>query len=49
VARVSHHPRPFHRTAEVSQHNPSFHYHGNAETYMLAGEAMGRAMVALQK
>jgi len=41
--------RPFYRPAEVSPRNESFHYHGNAETYMLVGEAMGRAMVELQK
>ena len=41
--------RPFYRKPEVSPRNQSFHYHGNAETYMLVGEAMGKAMVELQK
>jgi hypothetical protein len=41
--------RPFYRPPEVSPRNQSFHYHGNAETYMLVGEAMGKAMVDLQK
>lgn len=37
--------RPFYRAPEVSPRNQSFHYHGNAETYMLVGEAMGKAML----
>ena len=41
--------RPFYRPAEVSPRNQSFHYHGNAETYMLVGEGMGKAMLKLQK
>jgi len=41
--------REFYRPAEVSPRNQSFHYHGNAETYMLVGEAMGKAMVELLK
>lgn len=41
--------RPFYRKPEVSPRNQSFHYHGNAETYMLVGEAMGKAMVEMQK
>ena len=41
--------RPFYRAPEISPRNQSFHYHGNAETYMLVGEAMGKAMVELQK
>jgi alpha-galactosidase len=41
--------RPFYRAPEVSPRNQSFHYHGNAETYMLVGEAMGKAMVELHK
>lgn len=41
--------RPFYRPPEISPRNQSFHYHGNAETYMLVGEAMGQAMVQLQK
>jgi len=39
--------RSFYRAPEVSPRNQSFHYHGNAETYMLVGEAMGKAMVEL--
>jgi alpha-galactosidase len=41
--------RPFYRAPEVSPRNQSFHYHGNAETYMLVGEAMGKAMIELKK
>jgi len=41
--------RPFYRPPEVSPRNQSFHYHGNAETYMLVGEATGNAMVELMK
>ena len=41
--------RPFYRPPEVSPRNQGFHYHGNAETYMLVGEGMGKAMVELQK
>jgi alpha-galactosidase len=39
--------RGFYRPADASPRNQSFHYHGNAETYMLVGEAMGKAMVEL--
>jgi alpha-galactosidase len=41
--------RSFYRKPEVSPRNQSFHYHGNAETYMLVGESMGKAMVEMQK
>jgi alpha-galactosidase len=41
--------RPFYRAPEVSPRNQSFHYHGNAETYMLVGESMGKAMLEMQK
>lgn len=41
--------REFYRAPEASPRNQSFHYHGNAETYMLVGEAMGKAMVELLK
>ena len=41
--------RPFYRAPEVSPRNQSFHYHGNAETFMLVGESMGNAMVEMQK
>lgn len=39
--------RGFYRAPEVSPRNQGFHYHGNAETYMLVGEAMGEAMIGL--
>ncbi len=39
--------RDFWRTPEVSPRNQGFHYNGNAETYMLVGEAMGRGMARL--
>lgn len=39
--------RPFWRDAEVSPTNQSYHYNHNAETYMLVGDALGRAMVEL--
>lgn len=41
--------RPFYRAPEVSPRDQSFHYHGNAETYMLVGEAMGKAMLEIKK
>ncbi len=39
--------RPFWRDASVSPMNQSYHYNHNAETYMLVGDALGRAMVEL--
>ena len=39
--------RPFWRDAEVSPSNQGYHYNHNAETYMLVGDALGRAMVEL--
>jgi len=39
--------RPFWRPATVSPKNQYYHYHHNAETYMLTGDALGRAMVEL--
>jgi alpha-galactosidase len=39
--------RPFWRSATVSPKNQYYHYHHNAETYMLTGDALGRAMVEL--
>ncbi len=39
--------RDFWREPEVSPRNQDFHYNGNAETYMLVGEALGRGMVEL--
>ena len=41
--------RSFYRAPEISPRNQSFHYHGNAETYMLVGESMGKAMLELKK
>ena len=40
--------RDFWRPAEASPKSQDFHYNQNAETYMLVGEALGRAMVELQ-
>ncbi|MEM9382457.1 MAG: sialate O-acetylesterase, partial [Planctomycetota bacterium] len=39
--------RGFWRDASVSPRDQDFHYNGNAETYLLVGEALGRAMVDL--
>ena len=39
--------RPFWRDATVSPMNQGYHYNHNAETYMLVGDALGRAMVEL--
>lgn len=39
--------RDFWREAEESPCNQDYHYNRNAETYLLVGEAMGRAMVRL--
>ena len=41
--------RGYWREAAVSPRNQDFHYNGNAETYLLVGEALGRAMVELQR
>ena len=41
--------RDFWRDVKVSPRNQGFHYNQNAETYMLVGEALGNAMVALQE
>ncbi len=40
--------RPFWRDASISPKNQGYHYNHNAETYMLVGDALGRAMVELQ-
>jgi hypothetical protein len=40
--------RPFWRGPEVSPMNQDYHYNHNAETYMLTGDALGRAMVELK-
>jgi alpha-galactosidase len=39
--------RPFWREPEVSPKNQDYHYNHNAETYMLVGDALGRAMVEM--
>lgn len=38
---------PFWRGPEISPKNQNYHYNHNAETYMLTGDALGRAMVEL--
>ena len=40
--------RPFWREVDESPANQDYHYNRNAETYMLVGDALGRAMVRLQ-
>lgn len=40
--------RTFYRAPELSPRNQGFHYNGNAETFMLVGEAMGKAMVEMK-
>ena len=40
--------RPFWRSVDESPRDQGHHYHRNAETYMLTGDALGRAMVALK-
>lgn len=40
--------RPFWRDASISPKNQGYHYNHNAETYMLVGDALGRAMVELK-
>ncbi|MEM1448675.1 MAG: family 16 glycoside hydrolase [Planctomycetota bacterium] len=40
--------RDFWRDASASPRDQDFHYNGNAETYLLVGEALGRAMVRLR-
>lgn len=40
--------RSYWRTAAESPKNQDFHYNHNAETYMLVGDALGRAMIELQ-
>ena len=41
--------RDFWKDADLSPRNQDFHYNGNAETYMLVGDAMGRGMLELIK
>jgi len=40
--------RPFWREAEISPKNQFYHYNHNAETYMLVGDTLGRAMVEME-
>jgi hypothetical protein len=40
--------RPFWRSRGLSPTNTGYHYNHNAETYILTGDALGRAMVRLQ-
>lgn len=40
--------RPFWRDSSISPKNQDYHYNHNAETYMLVGDALGRAMVELK-
>jgi len=40
--------RPFWRPAGMSPKNQDYHYNHNAETYMLVGDALGRAMAELK-
>jgi len=39
--------RDFWKEPEESPRNQGFHYNGNAETYMMVGDALGRGMVKL--
>ncbi|MCF7956246.1 MAG: hypothetical protein K9M75_10615 [Phycisphaerae bacterium] len=39
--------RDFWKEPDVSPRNQDFHYNGNAETYMMVGDAIGRGMVKL--
>jgi hypothetical protein len=40
--------RPFWRDASISPKNQDYHYNHNAETYMLVGDALGRAMAEMK-
>jgi len=40
--------RPFWREPNISPKDQDYHYNHNAETYMLCGDALGRAMVELE-
>ena len=40
--------REYWKEPDVSPRNQDFHYNGNAETYMMVGDALGRAMVKLK-
>ena len=39
--------RDYWKDASVSPRNQDFHYNGNAETYMMVGDALGRGMAKL--
>lgn len=39
--------RQYWKDASVSPRNQDFHYNGNAETYLMVGDALGRGMVKL--
>lgn len=39
--------REFYRPADVSPSGQGYHWNGNAETYLLIGDGMGRAMIEL--
>ncbi len=39
--------KAFWKEAEESPRDQGFHYNGNAETYMMVGDALGRGMVKL--
>ena len=39
--------RDFWKDAAISPRDQGFHYNGNAETYMMVGDALGRGMVGL--
>jgi len=41
--------RDYWRSPAQSPNNQGHHYNGNAETYMLVGDALGQAMVKLLK
>ncbi len=40
--------RPFWREINISPKNQDYHYNHNAETYMLCGDSLGRAMVEMK-
>jgi hypothetical protein len=40
--------RPFWRDSSISPKNQDYHYNHNAETYMLCGDSLGRAMVEMK-
>ena len=40
--------RPYWRTEKESQSKQGYHYHQNAETYLLVGDALARGMIRLK-